>query len=66
MRNITLGKPPSPCRNSAPATRDVVLNRALAELIAWQKKYKDLQEFADLFEVVNQTKLKLVGGRSKH
>lgn len=44
-------------------TRDQVLNRALAELIAWQRKYKDLQEFADLFEAVRQTKLKLVAGK---
>ena len=44
---------------SQKATRDVVLNRALEELIGWQRRYRDLQEFADLFEEIDQLKLKL-------
>lgn len=40
-------------------TRDMVLKRALAELIGWQKRYHDLHEFADLFERIEQLELKL-------
>lgn len=46
-------------------TRDMILQRALAELIGWQKKYKDLVEFADLFEEIKQTKSKLAQ-KAKH
>ncbi|MDR3473331.1 MAG: hypothetical protein P4M09_16855 [Devosia sp.] len=51
---------------SQKATRDQILNRALAELIAWQKKYKDLQEFAELFEAVEETKKKLVTRKKRN
>lgn len=44
---------------SQKSTRDVVLKRALEELIGWQKRYHDLHEFADLFEAVAQMELKL-------
>ncbi len=44
---------------SMKSTRDAVLKRALGELIMWQKKYHDLHEFADLFDVVGQLELKL-------
>lgn len=40
-------------------TRDMVLLDALNELLTWQKKYKDLIEFAGLFEAVQQIKLQL-------
>lgn len=43
---------------SQKSTRDVVLKRALSELIGWQKRYHDLHEFADLFEAVEQLTLK--------
>ncbi|AZO77477.1 MULTISPECIES: hypothetical protein [unclassified Bosea (in: a-proteobacteria)] len=36
-------------------TRKIVLQRAFAELAAWRQRYKDLKEFADLFEVVDET-----------
>jgi hypothetical protein len=35
-------------------TRKLVLQRAWNELQAWRKRYKDLKEFADLFEVVDE------------
>lgn len=40
-------------------TRDMVLQRALRELIGWQKRYHELHEFADLFENIEQLELKL-------
>lgn len=40
-------------------TRDMVLLNALNELLQWQKKYKDLVEFASLFEAVQQVQLQL-------
>lgn len=36
-------------------TRKLVLQRAFAELSAWRQRYKDLAEFAALFEVVDET-----------
>lgn len=44
---------------SQKATRDVVLKRALEELIGWQKRYHDLHEFAELFEGIAQLEMKL-------
>jgi len=44
---------------SQKSTRDVVLKRALEELIGWQKRYHDLHEFADLFEGIAQLEMKL-------
>ena len=37
---------------SIPASRDVVLRRALQELQQWGKRYRDLQEFASLFKAI--------------
>lgn len=34
-------------------TRQIVLQRAWKELQSWRKRYADLNEFADLFEVVD-------------
>ena len=36
-------------------TRKLVLQRAWRELQAWRERYKDLNEFAELFEVVDET-----------
>lgn len=44
---------------SVQATRDAVLRRALEELIGWQRRYKDLHEFADFCGEIDQLKLKL-------
>ncbi|WP_128270364.1 hypothetical protein [Paenirhodobacter populi] len=35
-------------------TREMVLRRALDELIGWKRRYKDLQEFAQLIPVIDQ------------
>ena len=35
-------------------TRQMVLQRAFAELSAWRQRYKELSEFAALFEVVDE------------
>jgi hypothetical protein len=35
-------------------TRKLVLQSAWSELQAWRKRYKDLQEFSDLFEVIDE------------
>lgn len=35
-------------------TRAMVLQRALEELKAWKRRYKDLSEFADLVEVIDE------------
>lgn len=37
----------------------MVLQRALAELIGWQRRYKDLLEFAELCDSIDQLQLKL-------
>lgn len=36
-------------------TRKLVLQRAWRELQAWRERYKDLKEFSELFEVVDET-----------
>lgn len=36
-------------------TRKIVLQRAFKELQAWRQRYADLKEFAELFEVVDET-----------
>lgn len=36
-----------------PDTREVVLKRAKAELTSFRKKYRDLQEFAKLFDLID-------------
>lgn len=36
-------------------TRKQVLQRAWSELQAWRERYKDLKEFSELFEVVDET-----------
>lgn len=36
-------------------TREIVLARAYNELRAFERKYRDLQEFAELFELINRT-----------
>jgi len=35
-------------------TRQLVLQRAWRELQAWKARYKDLKEFSDLFEVIDE------------
>lgn len=35
-------------------TRQMVLTRAWSELAAWRKRYKDLKEFSDLFDVIDE------------
>jgi hypothetical protein len=35
-------------------TRAMVLERALAELVAWKKRYRELTEFAELVEVIDR------------
>jgi hypothetical protein len=35
-------------------TRQMVLQRAWRELQAWKQRYKDLKEFSDLFEVIDE------------
>ena len=34
-------------------TRQLVLQRAWTELQSWRKRYGDLKEFSDLFEVID-------------
>lgn len=34
-------------------TRDMVLKQALSELIAWKRRYKDLQEFAAVISIID-------------
>ena len=34
-------------------TRGMVLKQALSELIAWKKRYKDLQEFAAVIDIID-------------
>ena len=40
-------------------TKRMVLDRALGELVAWKKRYRQLKEFADLFEEIDQLEIKL-------
>lgn len=40
-------------------TRDLVLQRAWRELQAWRKRYKDLKQFADVFEAMDEVAKKL-------
>lgn len=40
-------------------TREIVLNRALDELVSWRNRYRDLKAFADLFDQIDQLKLTL-------
>lgn len=46
-------------------TRDLVLQRAWREFQSWRRRYKDLKEFADLFEAADQVEMKLIG-KAKH
>jgi hypothetical protein len=41
-------------------TRDIVVQRALQELKQWQKRYKDLAEFAAIFEAAEEVEQKLL------
>lgn len=40
-------------------TREMVLQRAWRELQSWRQRYKDLKEFSDLIDVVDETAKKL-------
>lgn len=40
-------------------TRNMVLQRAWTEFVAWRRKYQDLSEFAALFEASEKVELKL-------
>lgn len=44
-------------------TRDMVLRRALDELKQWRKRYKDLEEFAQLIRVVDEVTVKIAFSR---
>lgn len=46
-------------------TRKLVLERAWREFSQWRKRYKDLKEFADLFDAADQVEMKLLG-KAKH
>lgn len=46
-------------------TRKMVLQRALRELQAWRKRYRDLQEFAAVFAAADETETKLLE-KAKH
>lgn len=49
---------------SQKATRDQVLQRALAELIGWQRRYKDLLEFAEFCDSIDQLQLRLTAAKN--
>lgn len=40
-------------------TRDLVLDRALGELLAWKRRYRELKEFSNLFDEIDQLEIKL-------
>lgn len=40
-------------------TRKMVLQRAWSELQAWRKRYQDLKEFSDLFDVIDEVQKNL-------
>lgn len=44
-------------------TREMVLRRALDELIQWKRRYKDLQEFAQLIPVIDQLRDEIAASR---
>lgn len=44
---------------SQTATRNIVLQRAWAEFLAWRRRYQDLKEFSDLFEAADEIVKKL-------
>jgi hypothetical protein len=46
-------------------TRQIVLQRAWRELAAWKQRYRDLKEFSDLFEVIDECEKHLLE-RAKH
>lgn len=46
-------------------TRRLVLERAWREFQQWRRRYKDLKEFADLFEIADEVETKLLG-KAKH
>lgn len=48
---------------SAKKTRDLVLQRAWRELQAWRTRYRDLKQFADVFEAIDGAAKKLPSER---
>lgn len=44
---------------SQKSTREVVLKRALEELIGWQRRYRDLLEFAEFCDSIDELKQRL-------
>jgi len=46
---------------SVSKTRKMVLQQAFRELSAWRQRYKDLKEFSELFDVVDETLKALQG-----
>lgn len=50
---------------SVKSTRDIVLRQAWREFQAWRKRYRDLKEFSDLFDVADEVGKKLIG-KAKH
>lgn len=49
---------------SQTATREAVLKRALEELIGWQRRYKDLLEFAEFCDSIDQLQLRLTAAKN--
>lgn len=47
------------------STRDIVLKTAWREFQSWRNRYKDLKEFAELFDAADQIEMKLLGN-AKH
>ncbi|WP_103173783.1 hypothetical protein [Paracoccus sp. SY] len=44
-------------------TREMVLRRALDELIGWKRRYRDLEEFAQLVTVIDQLRDEIAASR---
>lgn len=47
-------------------TRNMVLQRAWSELMAWRKRYQDLKAFSELFDVMDEVVKKLPKGVTTH
>lgn len=50
---------------SVKSTRDIVLKTAWREFQQWRARYRDLQEFSELFDVADEVETKLLSG-AKH
>jgi len=54
--NVEHGYTPIDVAMSDEAMRTKVIGQAWEDLQAWRKKYKDLQEFARVFDAINETR----------